>query len=72
MTDRKGATLKKGDILRQIVGDGNLRSGTIWSVIDFGIEYSSKKQIAIIKSCEKGYITATWQSELMYFEKVGD
>lgn len=70
MTDRNGKELKKGDILRQVVGDGRLRAGTLWQVVDFGIEYSTKKQISIIKSIKENYITSTYQSELMFFEEI--
>lgn len=72
MTDRNGKEIKRNDILRQVVGDGRLKSGTLWKVIDFGIEYSTKAQVSIIKSIEKNYIMSTYQSELIYFEKVSD
>ena len=70
MKDRLKRELSVGDIVEQVVDDGDLSKGSKWEILGFGIEPSSMKQVAVMKDQTKGYIMSAYQFELNYFRKV--
>ena len=70
MKDRLKRELAVGDIVEQVISDDNLPKGSKWKVIEFGIEPSSMKKVAVIKDLTKGYIMSAYQYELNFFRKV--
>lgn len=68
MKDARGININVGDKLEQLVTDDLHTKGTEWVVIGIGIEPSTNKKIAVIKS-PKNYIMCAWQSELKFFKK---
>lgn len=69
MKDRFNQELNEGDIIAQLVTDNNLPVNAKWVVLGFGIEPSSMKQVAVIKSLDKDYIMCAYQWELKFFRK---
>ena len=70
MKDRLKRELSVGDIVEQVISDGELPKGSKWEILGVGIEPSSMKQVAVLKDQTKGYITSAYQFELNYFRKV--
>lgn len=68
MKDKYGTNLKAGDFIVQLVDNDLHEKGTRWKVIAFGVEPSSKRKIAVIKS-SKEYLMCAYQSELNFFKK---
>lgn len=68
MRDAKGNILNEGDIVQQIITDSLHSKGAEWVILGIGIEPSTKRKIAVMKS-EKNYIMCAYQQELKFFVK---
>lgn len=68
MRDANGNRLHDGDIVQQIITDRLHAKGAEWVILGIGIEPSTNRKIAVMKS-EKDYIMCAYQQELKFFVK---
>ena len=62
--------LEIGNTLERIIGNNILPKGSRWTVIEFGIEPSTKKEICLIKNNFTNFILSCYQEELNTFKRV--
>ena len=72
MKDAFGKDLITGDIIKQRFDENVCPKNSEWIILGFGIEPSTNKKVAVIKSIDKEYILCSYQSELKHFYKKTD